>query len=271
MNDEIARLKDKSIWLRKQVFETVVKVEKGHLGGTFSCIELFVALYYKLLNLKKGDPNWEGRDRFLIGKGHACLALYYIWEDLGYLSKRRLESYGESGGLGGQLDMSIPGAEHITGSLGHALGIGAGMAFAAKLDKKDYKTIVMVGDAECDEGAIWETAMFAAKNRLNNLIGIIDRNRLSVTEVIEDDEFIGGLSERFTAFGWHTITINGHSFSEILNTFDNLSHINRPIMVIADTIKGKGVSFMENELKWHHSIPTNEEIKSARTELKNGV
>jgi transketolase len=264
----VERLKQKARWVRLQVFESAVKTSKGHLGGTFSCIDLIVALYYGgIMKFDAGNPKWPERDRFLIGKGHACLSLYHIWADLGILERSHLDNYGVNGGLGGQLDISIPGSEHNTGSLGHAIGIGAGMALAAKLDRMNYKTFALVGDAECDEGAVWESVMFAAEHGLNNLIGIIDRNHLSVTEIRPDDSGSGCLEDKFRVCGWECKVIDGHSFHAILNAFNGLDQLNKPLMIVADTVKGKGVSFMENGIKWHHAIPSPEEIEMARKEL----
>jgi len=266
--DLIKRLEQKAKWVRLQVFESTIRAGKGHLGGTFSCADLLVTLYYGgIMKYDASNPKLPDRDRFLIGKGHACLALYHIWADLGILDPARLTEYGVDGGLGGQLDTSIPGAEHNTGSLGHVIGIGAGIALGAKLDGKDYRVYAMIGDAECDEGAIWESAMFAARYRLNNLIGIIDRNRLSVTAVIEEDDGSGRLEDKFRTCGWESRVIDGHSIDAILGALTDLGRVDRPLMIIANTVKGKGVSFMENGIKWHHAIPSPEQIEQARKEL----
>lgn len=255
--------------LRLRVLESVVYARKGHLGGTYSCIELLVAFYYgQLLNFRPCDPQWKDRDRFLIGKGHACLALYHIWSDLGYFSDSELARYGQNGGLGGQLDLSLPGVEHNTGSLGHALGIGSGIALAARLDSLDYKTIVLLGDAECDEGSIWESAMFAARFQLSNLILIIDRNRLSVTDFLPEEDFSGSFETKFAACNWNVKRIDGHSFPAIFDAYNISDDNDRPTLIIADTIKGKGISFMENGIKWHHAVPGEDEVAMARKELK---
>ncbi|MGD2095817.1 MAG: transketolase, partial [Phycisphaerales bacterium] len=243
-----------------------------HIGGTFSCVDIFVALYYgNVLRLDPHNPRWQERDRLVIGKGHACLALYNIWVDLGFFDISRLQEYGNNGSsLSGQLNIDTPGVEYNSGSLGHALGIGAGMALAAKMDKKRYRTFCLVGDGECAEGSIWESIMFAAKYRLNNLIGIIDHNRLSVIETI-DDEQSDRLERMIKASGWECITINGHCFENILSVFNDLDKLQNPLMVIANTIKGKGVSFMENGVKWHHSVPSTEQLELAKRELDNGI
>ncbi|MFH1387082.1 MAG: transketolase [bacterium] len=265
----IDKLRNKAKRVRKEVLETIARTGKGHIGGTFSCMDILVALYYgDILKIDNKNQKWEGRDRFIIGKGHACLALYHIWVDLGILEKKRLDSYGQNGAsLGGQLNLDTPGVEYNTGSLGHALGIGAGIALAAKMDKKKYKVFVLVGDGECSEGSIWESIMFISQLNLNNFVGIIDRNRLGVTASVEEENGSGRLEDKLKACGWEVKNINGHSFEESLAVFKGIGKLKRPLMVIADTIKGKGVSFMENGLKWHHSVPTKDELKLARKEL----
>ena len=270
MQKNFKELKRKANWVRREVLETVVETGKGHIGGTFSCTDMLVALYYgKILRVSPNNPKWDERDRLILGKGHACLALYNILVDLGFFDVSRLQEYGKDGSsLGGQLNIDTPGVEYNTGSLGHALGIGAGMALAAKMDKKNYRVFALVGDGECAEGSIWESIMFASQHRLNNLIGIVDRNRLSVTDVIEEEEEGSGrLDNKFRACGWKCVTIDGHSFEEILVAFSGLDKLGQPLMVIANTVKGKGVSFMEDEVRWHHSVPTREEFELAKKEL----
>ena len=268
MPRDFGHLESRAKQMRLRILESVVAVRKGHLGGTYSCLELLIALYYgKLLNVRPREPRWPDRDRFLIGKGHACLGLYHIWADLGFFPAAELDRYGRDGGLGGQLDLSVAGAEHNTGSLGHAIGIGAGIALAARLDSRRYKTVVLLGDAECDEGAIWESAMFASRHKLASLITIIDRNRLSVTDYVPEDDSSGNLETKFAACNWNVRRIDGHSFPAIFDAFDGCRADDQPTVIIADTIKGKGVSFMENEIKWHHTIPGQEEVALAREEL----
>lgn len=270
MHDKIFLLKKKANWVRKQVLGSIALAGKGHLGGTFSCVDILVALYYAgILRFDPKNPKWEERDRFVIGKGHACLALYHMWIDLGYFDASKLETYGENNSaLGGQLRITTPGVEYNTGSLGNAPGIGAGMALAAKMDNRAYKTIFLVGDGECQEGSVWESVMFASQRKLNNLIGIVDRNRLAVTDVVEENDGSGSLEDKFKTCGWKVININGHSFSEIISAFDNLSRLDQPLVIIADTVKGKGISFMENGMKWHHGIPSKKEFELAKSELE---
>lgn len=269
---DIREIENKAKWIRLEVLESIVRGGKGHIGGSYSCVELLTSLYYgKFLRISSKDPKSPDRDRFIMGKGHACLALYPILLDLGFISRERYLEYGKNGSsLGGQLDVSIPGVEYNTGSLGHALGICAGMALAAKKDKKGFRAVALIGDAECDEGAIWEAIKFAGEQELNNLICIVDRNRLSVTDVIEGEIVFGGFTEKLNLFGWDCHEINGHSYPEIFSTLDRAATATRPVMVLANTIKGKGVSFMENGVKWHHSVPTQKEVDMARQELGLG-
>lgn len=263
-------LQRKASEIRLMALKNVVKSGKGHLGGSFSCVELLVSLYYgKFIKICPTNPKDPKRDFFIMGKGHACLSLYPILLDLGFISQERYNEYGMNGStLGGQLDTSIPGVEYNTGSLGHALGICAGFALSAKLDGRINKSIALVGDAECDEGSIWEAIFFAAENKLNNLVCIIDRNRLSVTKVIESDVILGNFESKMSMFGWKCKVIDGHNFSEIFEALENSEHTSQPLMILANTIKGKGVSFMENVTKWHHSVPSEKEVEIAEKELK---
>ena len=255
--------------IRLRALEDAVRAGKGHLGGSFSCVEILVSLYYgKFIRINPQDYRNSTRDYFIMGKGHACLSLYPILLDLGFITKERYLEYGKNGSsLGGQLDVSIPGVEYNTGSLGHALGICAGIAKAAQIDERNSRAIALVGDAECDEGAIWEAVMFAAEHKLNNLVCIIDRNRLSVTQVIESEVLFGDFETKMNLFEWDCHIIDGHDYKEIFEAFEHAASATRPTMILANTVKGKGVSFMENEVKWHHSIPSQKEVELARREL----
>ncbi len=266
---DVQTLKQKSAWVRREVLEAIARTGKGHIGGTYSCTDILVAMYYGgILNVNPQNPKDPDRDRFILSKGHACLALFAILLDQGALPKKRYDEYGISGGsLGGQLDLTVPGAEYNTGSLGHALGIACGMALAARLDAKKFKNYVLMGDAECYEGSVWEAVMFASKHGLNNVVAIIDRNRLSVTEVLDDEEVFGNFKEKMQLFGWNAYEIDGHSFEEIVGALEAARLSDKPVMIVANTIKGKGISFMENGVKWHHSVPNAKELESARKEL----
>ena len=266
---DLKKLQKKASEIRLRALDDAIRARKGHLGGSFSCVELLVSLYYgKFLRINPEYPKDPNRDYFIMGKGHACLSLYPILLDFGFISKKRYLEYGKNGSsLGGQLDISIPGVEYNTGSLGHALGICAGIAKAAKIDKRDSRSMALIGDAECDEGSIWEAVMFSAEHELNNLICIVDRNRLSVTQKIESEVLFGDFEKKMNLFQWNCNVINGHNYNEIFQALDNALISNRPTMILANTIKGKGVSFMENDVRWHHTIPSLKEVNIARKEL----
>lgn len=273
MQDKFYKLGKKANWVRNQVLEMIVSSGKGHIGGAFSCADILVALYYgDILRFNVNVQSWEERDRFILSKGHSCAALYAILADLGYFSLSELKNYQKEGCiLGGHPHRRIPGIEADTGSLGHGLGIGAGLALSAKIDKKDFVTIVLLGDGECYEGSVWEAASFSAHHKLNNLIGIVDKNGLCSTDFIKDCVEMEPLEDKWKAFNWEVVTVDGHSFEELLYVFSKIRNRkpNKPLMIIANTIKGKGVSFMEGKPEWHHSVPKNEQVKAAQKELEN--
>ena len=268
MKQDIGALKQKAKWLRLKVLESVVSAKMGHIGGTYSCVEIFIALYYgKILNFDPKDPGWKARARFVVGKGQCCLAMYHILADLGVIPLNEVLDFGKNGSpLGGHMDIHTPGIEYNTGSLGHAIGIASGMALASKMSGKNSRAFALSGDGECAEGSVWESASFAARNGLNNLICIVDRNRLGGTATVEDEDESAGIKEKFEANGWETRHINGHDFDELISALTLPSA--KPVAVIAETVKGKGVSFMENNIRWHHGAPTEEETKIARKELE---
>ncbi len=262
-------LEFKAKWVRKTVFETIINAGKGHLGGSLSCVEILVSLYQGgFLNL----ISYNNRDRFILSKGHACCTLYTILADMGYFSIEELNDFAKEGSkLEAHVTNQVPGVEIMTGSLGNGLGLGTGLALAFKMDNKPSRVVVLMGDGECQEGSVWEAAMFASHHKLDNLIVIIDRNHLSVLDTIENYNALASIRAKFEAFGWDCWHLNGHNFNDIFKAFGILeSKRNAPVCLIAETIKGKGISFMENTPKWHHSIPNKEEIEIARKELRNG-
>lgn len=264
-------LEKKAIWVRRQILEMISSVKKGHIGGAFSCTDILVFLYYSgILRFDANNPKWKDRDRFIISKGHSGIALCTILADKGFFPLSELDSFCRNNSmLGGHPDRNIPGIEADTGSLGHGLGIAAGLALCAKKDKKDFITAVLLGDGECYEGSVWEAAMFASHHQLDNLVVIIDRNRQCVTDFTEDCVRLEPFVDKWKACNWETKNVNGHSFKELENVFSNLRARDnkKPLAIIADTIKGKGVSFMERNLIWHHSIPKGDELDLARKEL----
>ena len=269
MKSKLKKLENISKRIRLSVLETTVKKSKGHIGGTYSCIDILVALYYgNILRINNKNYKNKNRNRFILSKGHACLALYSILNDLKILTKKKLLTYGDNGGIGAQLDMNIPGVDWVTGSLGHAVGVSCGFAYSAKLDKLKYKSFVLLGDAECEEGSIWEAFTFAANKKLNNLVVIVDRNRLSVTDVLDDNSFFKNYDKILKSLGWNYFDIDGHSYNELLNALNKSLLSLRPTLIICNTLKGKGVSFMENSIKFHHALPSPDQVKLAIKELQ---
>jgi len=256
---------------RREILEMIVKAKKGHIGGALSCTDILVSLFHGgILRFDPKNPAWGKRDRLILSKGHSCAALYAILADLGYFPSSQLQTFCQAGTfLGGHPDRNIPGVEADTGSLGNGLGIGAGMAVAAKMDGQKHLVVVLLGDGECQEGSVWEAAMFAAHHKLNNLIAIVDRNHQGVTDFTEDSSNLEPFADKWKGFNWDVREINGHSFADMLNAFQDFRtrKSNQPLVVIAETVKGKGVSFMERQLEWHHSVPSGKELEEARREL----
>jgi transketolase len=265
---QIALLEKKSAELRLSVLDMIAAAKKGHIGGAYSAMDILVTLYYGgILQFDPSNPSWPVRDRFILSKGHSGSALFALLADLGYFEAEELNRYCCNGSiLGGHPDRNVSGIEADTGSLGHGLGIGAGMALAAKMDGAEYRVFVLVGDGECNEGSVWEALVFAARHQLANLTLIVDRNRQCVLDFTEDCAPLDSLRERLVSFGWDVEEVEGHSYQELLTALERKPST-RPRAIVANTIKGKGVSFMEKVLKWHHSVPNTEELVIARAEL----
>lgn len=261
--------------LRVTVLEAALRAGKGHVPPAFSWVELCVSLFHGgLLRLRPDQPNWPDRDRFILSKGHACLTLYAALADLGFFDPAELDRFAKDGALlPGHPDPLIPGVEAMTGSLGHGLGVGAGFALSARLDGRDSLSVVVLGDGELDEGSIWEAAMFASHQKLARLIAIIDRNGLSATGRTEEIQALEPLAERWRAFGWRTVEIDGHDRMAIEGALgDARGRADpRPLAVIARTVKGRGVGFMEDSPLWHHRLPKGAEIEQARRELAEAL
>jgi transketolase len=257
--------------IRLTALKVALKAKKGHIPPAFSWADIAVVLYYgSVLRIRPGEPDWSGRDRFILSKGHGCLTLYAILADLGFFSELDLEEFAGDGSLlAGHPDLFIPGVDALSGSLGHGLGIAAGLALGARLGGASWRAYTVLGDGECQEGAIWEAAMFAGHHRLGNLIAIVDNNKLSATDFVDRIVTLRPLAERFRSFGWDAIEINGHDFNELLTSFspERLAGQQRPLAVIADTVKGRGVDFMENSPAWHHQLPKGEQIERALEQL----
>lgn len=268
----IHTLKAKAKQIRLDILNAIKKAGKGHIGGSYSIVDILVTLYYgKILKFDPANSKWEKRDRFILSKGHAGVALYSVLADLGFFSKDELNFLNNGKMLGEHPDQFIPGIEIISGSLGHGLSIGAGMALADKFDNKIHrKTFVILGDGECYEGSVWEAANFAAHHKLFNLCVIIDRNKLITHGLTENINALGSIKDKFISFGWEAQEIDGHNINNLLKFFKSISsnNTNKPIALIAKTIKGKGVSFMENIASWHHGEINEESFLIAEKQLK---
>ncbi len=267
---DLKELTEKARWVRRTLFNTAINTGQAHLGGALSSVELVLSLYNTgILNVTPETVDSPDRDRFLYSKGHCPLALYTILADNGFFTIEDLAKYGTSE-MAGHSDYRINGVEMTSGSLGHGIGIGCGIALNAKLDKKDYKTYILCGDTECNEGSVWEGVMFAAAKKLNNLIVIVDNNKFGVQELSTNYTGPGNIVEKWVSFGWDVYEVNGHDFESIISAFESIqnSTSDRPKCIVADTIKGKGISYMEGNPVWHHGVPKGEELKVAIEELK---
>ena len=267
----IKNLEDKAKLFRREILEMTFKAGSGHPGGSMSAIDIITALYYYKMNIDPMRPKWENRDRFVLSKGHVCPALYAVLAELGFFSKEALWTLRQPGSiLQGHPDMKkTPGVEMSTGSLGQGLSVACGMALAARLDKKDYKVYCMLGDGEIQEGNIWAGAMFAAHEKLENLIAIIDRNRLQIDGYTEDVMSLEPLADKWKAFDWEVLELkDGHDLKQILITLDTATNTKgKPTVIIANTVKGKGVTFMENKVGYHGTALKPDEMERARREL----
>ncbi len=253
---------------RKAVLHMMHGTRSPHIGPCFSCIEIIVALYFRHLNASPEKAHDPDRDRFILSKGHAAPALYAILAKRGFIKDSELQGFAKNNGtLEQHPNLSIKnGIELSTGSLGHGLSVGAGMALSAKADKKDFKAYVLMGDGELNEGSVWEAVMFAGQHRLNNLVALIDKNNMQALGDTEEIIGLGPIGEKLKNFGWHVQTIDGHDFSAIEGALSSLSN-EKPNAMVLDTIKGKGVSFMEHSLKWHYHAPDDAEFEQALREL----
>jgi transketolase len=264
-------LTEKSRQIRIDILKAVHKAGKGHIGGAFSIVEILVSLYYgNILKFDSKDPKWDSRDRFILSKGHAGVALYAVLADLDYFPKEELDFLNKGRLLGEHPDPRIPGVEVVSGSLGHGLPIGSGMALADKMDKNSRYTFVLMGDGECYEGSVWEAAMFAAHHELHNLVGIVDRNGLITHGSTESINRLEPFADKWRAFGWEVLEVNAHDLNELVETWMKVTSkkSGAPSMVIANSVKGKGVSFMENNFNWHHGGIDDTKLASALRELR---
>ena len=265
----IAELKKIAKDIRKEILIMISEAGSGHPGGSLSAADILVVLYFYKMNHNPKKPDWPDRDRFILSKGHACPLLYACLAKSGYFPESLLKKLRKVGGkLQGHPEYgSAPGIEASTGSLGQGLSIANGIALAGKLDKKDYNVYCLIGDGESQEGQIWEAAMTSSHYALDNVIGILDSNNLQIDGNVCNVKNIKPIKEKWEAFGWHVLEIDGHDYNSIIQAFDKADKIKKPVMIIANTVKSKGVPFMENKAEWHGKALDKEQLKQALEEL----
>ncbi len=270
---ELSKLKEVATSVRKDILCMIQKAGSGHPGGSLSSVELLVDLYYNHINFNKNNFKDENRDYFILSKGHVCPVLYAVLAQIGCISKEELWTLRQVGSrLQGHpaKDKEIPGIEISTGSLGYGLSIACGVAKAFKSLKKDNRVYVLMGDGEQQEGSIWEAVMSASHFKLDNLCAIIDNNGLQIDGKVENVLNVEPLSQKYSAFGWNVISIDGHNFEEIDKAYSQAKLCKgKPTVIIAKTVKGKGVSFMENVADWHGKAPSAEQLEQALKEIEN--
>lgn len=271
--DEIIQvIKSKAKMSRLETIRLISLAGSGHYGSSFSCAEIFATLYYHVMNYDPKNPKWPKRDRFVMGKGHAAVGLYPILADVGFFPKEELDTYTDLGSaFGDHPDMNkIPGIDFSSGSLGHGLSVSIGMALGARLDGLKYRTYCLLGDGEIQEGQVWEAAMSAAQFKLGNLVAIIDNNKVTVDGYTKDLMNINPIREKFESFGWQVFDVDGHDVPALLDVFDKLPDVDSeiPVLIICDTIAGKGVSWMEGTFEWHVANLAPDDIKKAIEEIE---
>lgn len=266
--DNFSYYQELSRHIRLIILDLIHKTRSPHIGSSLSIVEVLVALYFKILNISPKDPFNENRDRFILSKGHACPALYAVLSKKGFLTKKELNRFATNEGMLEQhpsLDLKH-GIETTTGSLGHGLSIGAGMALSGKIDGKKYKVYVSLSDGELNEGSTWEAIMFAGHHKLNNLITLVDCNKIQALGFTKDILNLNPIGNKWKDFNWDVQEVKGHDFKQIFKSLSSLN-TNKPNAIILHTIKGKGISFMQNKLLWHYRAPDDKEYALAKKEL----
>lgn len=268
---DVDELEKKALKIRSTILKMLQIAGSGHTGGSLSEVEIILTLYKYEMSHNSKKPDWDQRDRFILSKGHGCPTLYAVLADCGYFSEDLLWTLRKMGSkLQGHPQRNVSlGLEASTGSLGQGLSIALGLALAAKMDKKDFRTYCLMGDGELQEGQIWEAAMMASFNKLDNLCGIVDNNKIQIDGFLKDVMNVEPLAEKWESFGWEVIRADGHNVVSLMDAFDKVREIKgKPSVILADTIKGKGISFMENKASWHGVAPKEDEVEKALVELK---
>jgi len=269
---DVKRLEQQAVTIRQDILTMIHAAKAGHPGGSLSAVEMVTALYFHVLNIDPENPNWADRDRFVLSKGHACPVLYACLARRGFFDPAilpTLRSYHSI--LQGHPDMNkVPGLDMSSGSLGNGLSVGVGMALSAKLHNQDYTTYVLLGDGEIQEGMVWEAAMAANHHDLKNLVAIVDCNGVQINGWTNDIMAVEPLADKWRAFGWGVVEVNGHNMKDILTALHTAKTLRRPTVILMRTVKGKGVSFMEDQAKWHGGCPSEEELIEAIAQIKEG-
>jgi len=268
---DISTVKKKANTIRRHIITSTAEAGSGHPGGSLSCADIIALMYFHVLELKPHDPGWHSRDRFLLAKGHAAPALYAALAERGFFPPEELLNLRTLGAmLQGHPDMTrTPGVEASTGSLGQGLSVAVGMALAAKLDSAEYGVYALLGDGEIQEGQVWEAAMAAAHYQLNNLVAIVDYNRLQIDGPVDEVMSPSPVIDKWASFGWEVMDTDGHNISQLHATLQCAQEADRPAAVIAHTVKGKGVSYMENQVQWHGKAPEGQLVEQALRELES--
>lgn len=266
-------LRKKAIIYRKKILQYITKAQAGHTGGSLSCVDILAVLYNQVMNVSPQNFSSPDRDRYIQSKGHCVEALFVVLADCGFFPEQDLETLGKyKSHYIGHPTRKVSGVEQNTGALGHGLPMSVGIALAAKLDRKNYRVYTLLGDGELPEGSNWEAALSASHYKLDNLCAIVDKNNLQITSTTSNVMNTEPVKDKFESFGWAVREVNGNDIDELLEVFHQLPfEQDKPSIVIAHTIKGKGVSFMENELKWHHGVPDDEQYKMAQAELDQAL
>lgn len=267
--DLLRELSVRAAKLRKDIVQTVYDAGSGHPGGSLSCIDVLTCLYFHHMKHRPDEPTWAERDRLVMSKGQASPALYSVLALAGYFPRDELRTFRQANSrLQGHVEIKVPGVEFTTGSLGQGLSGAIGMALAGRLDQRDYRTYCVLGDGETQEGQIWEAAMAASHYKLSSLCAVLDRNGLQIDGPTEQIMSLGEVPKRWRSFGWHVVEVDGHDLNEVLRALHEAEHVkDRPTLILAHTVKGKGVSFMEGSLSFHGRPPNDDEYEKAMQEL----
>ena len=269
---DVKRLEEQAVQIRQDIINMIHEAGAGHPGGSLSAVEMVTALYFHVLNIAPQNPRWPDRDRFVLSKGHACPVVYACLARRGFFDVAHLSTLRKYHSiLQGHPDMNkVPGFDMSSGSLGNGLSTAVGMALSARLHKQDYMTYCLLGDGEIQEGMVWEAAMAASHHDLKNLIAIVDCNGVQINGWTNDIMTVEPLADKWRAFGWGVVEVNGHNMKDVLTALHTAKTLRKPTAILMRTVKGKGVSFMEDDAKWHGGCPSEEELIEAIRQIKEG-